>query len=279
MNKSTIEWTQWTSNPIYVTGKETGKRGWHCERVSPGCAHCYARTQNLQMLRGGTGLDFREESREALDFVLNENELREWAKPKYAGQRCFAFDMTDLFGEWVSDEWLAKIIDAFRAAPDVQFQILTKRPERMCQVFTTLAHNSEVLGMPFWPLPNVWLGVTVENQRWADERIPILLDTPATVRFVSAEPLLQKVELWKYMDPWKDLHKGTVYERTSIDWVVVGGESGSKHRDFDPAWAREIVDDGKDHGCAIFVKQLGGARPGNRLEDLPADLRVREFPA
>ena len=182
-----------------------------------------------------------------------------------------------------------------------------------------------------WPLPNVWLGVTVENQRWADERIPILLDTPAAVRFVSAEPLLGPVDLtninWtarllghakklrdsmasdnEHRDVAEEIvasieHDGhdhpallnaltgwrtdgedvisdfynDPYGRT-LNWVIVGGESGSKHRPFDPDWARSIVSQCKNAGVAAFVKQLGGFRPGNALEDLPEDLRVREFP-
>jgi protein gp37 len=115
-----------------------------------------------------------------------------------------------------------------------------------------------------WPLDNVWLGVTVENQYWAQKRIPALLRIPAAVRFVSAEPLLGPLNLREYSG--------------GLDWVIVGGESGPKHRRFDPDWARQIVADCRKAGVACFVKQLGGVRPGNRLDDLPEDLRVREWP-
>jgi protein gp37 len=332
MNKSPIEWTDWTSNPIFATSKE-GKRGWFCEKVSPGCAHCYAATLNSD--RGiitGTGHDFLPVNRDKVDFHLNERELLEWSKPRYAGQRCFAFDMTDVFGEWVSDEWLDKCFAAMALAPHVTFQILTKRPERMRAYVTARARDvvldGRVTPRPastatyvlwaaqnfcdsgfdykgeypsgntmLWPLPNIWLGVTVENQRWADERIPILMQTPAAVRFLSCEPMLGAIDLTRinlgkrdgqlgdfnqYLDAIHGRHcDGMGFERNlkkGLDWVIVGGESGPKHRPFDLAWARSIVAQCEDAGVACFVKQLGGARPGNRLEDLPEDLRVREFP-
>jgi protein gp37 len=144
----------------------------------------------------------------------------------------------------------------------------------------------------WWPeyLPNVWLGVTAENQRWADERIPILLDTPAEVRFVSVEPMLGPVDLtdirWPAARPrfpeTDDLSDARTVLRvvggTKLDWVIVGGESGPKHRPFKVEWGRSVVKQCAAAGVACFVKQLGGARPGNRLEDLPPDLQVREFP-
>ena len=293
MNPTKIEWTDYSSNPIYAT--VDGKRGWFCEKVSPGCAHCYSSTMNEG--RFGNGLEFLPSNRERVEFVLNDKELAEWQKPKYRGKRVFAFDMTDLFGEWVSDEWLDKCFTAMALASGVTFQILTKRPERMreylttgalCRRWVTVEGQAQKFlvesgRMPYeqavnvsvkLPLPNVWLGVTVENQRWADERIPILLDTPAAVRFVSAEPLLGPVDL---NAPWP----GTVHSRdfaAQLDWIIVGGESGPKHRPFNPDWARGVVSQCKDAGVACFVKQLGGLRPGNKLEDLPEDLRVREFP-
>jgi protein gp37 len=309
MNKSSIEWTTYTSNPIQAYAPDEWdsemQRGWFCEKVSPGCAHCYSSTLNERRGRGN-GLAFLPANRDKVTFRLNESELAEWSRkrrdgtPLYEG-RCFAFDMTDLFGEWVSDDWLDKIFAAMALAPNLQFQILTKRPERMREYVKALLHGDrnvtgacgeltgEVLGYSLGrmeaafgniydhkgePLPNVWLGVTVENQRWADHRIPILLDTPAAVRFLSCEPMLGAIDL-------DAIYPGTAHSTDfagQLDWVIVGGESGPKHRAFDPAWARSIVAQCSDAGVACFVKQLGGARPGNRLEDLPEDLRVREFP-
>lgn len=130
-------------------------------------------------------------------------------------------------------------------------------------------------GPRWWPnvLPNVWLGVSVENQRMFDQRVPLLLDTPAAVRFLSCEPLLGPIEL--HADMWPACSD----QPTDIHWVIVGGESGPKHRPFDPDWARSLRDECRAAGVPFFMKQLGGARPGSRLEDLPEDLRIREFPA
>jgi protein gp37 len=155
-----------------------------------------------------------------------------------------------------------------------------------------------------WPLPNVWLGVSVENQHFADERIPLLLQTPAAVRFISAEPLLGPVDLDQFVWPacivTREQHDadhggGMWCDERCLDWVIVGGESGHGARSFDLAWARSIVSQCRAAGVPVFVKQLG-ARPlfhdggGRTSEGLrhpkggdptewPEDLRVREFPA
>jgi protein gp37 len=147
-----------------------------------------------------------------------------------------------------------------------------------------------------WPLPNVWLGVSVENQHFADERIPLLLQTPAAVRFISAEPLLGPIELerggFALHRPVKS-PSGTRWP--GLDWVIVGGESGSKARPFDLAWARSIVAQCKAAGVPVFVKQLGSNptcehcgdaiavfgprnRKGGDINEFPQELRVREFP-
>src|SRR3990167_803419 len=272
MNPTKIEWCDYSSNPIYATA---GKCGWFCEKVSPGCAHCYASTMNEG--RFGNGLEFVPANRKLVEFHLNLKELMEWQKPKYAGKRVFAFDMTDLFGEWVSDEWLMDIFAAMERSP-LTFLILTKRPERMKEIVIRYQRaNLKLRGGEYgadgsWRgeygvLENLWLGVTVENQHWADARIPILLDTPAAVRFLSCEPMLGPM--------WLRLSQEMGWP---VDWVIVGGESGPRHRPFDSAWARSIVAQCKDAGVACFVKQLGGFHPGNKIEELPEDLRVREFP-
>ena len=151
-----------------------------------------------------------------------------------------------------------------------------------------------------WPLPNVWLGTSVENQRWADVRIPELLATPAAVRFLSCEPLLGPLDLRPWLtrvptsgDGWR-LTGGTALAIADIvlDWVIVGGESGPKARAFDLAWARSLVSQCRAAGVAVFVKQLGAkpycidgdligaklGRKGGIMDEWPADLRVREWP-
>jgi protein gp37 len=204
------------------------------------------------------------------------------------------------------------------------FQILTKRPQRMRDYLLTLTGSVErmddlemaavdlgdspcaagALEDRGWPLPNVWLGTSVENQHFADERIPVLFQTPAAVRFISAEPLLGPVNLDLGLNLGVKLADGTRWggSKPTLDWVIVGGESGSGARPFDLAWARSIVWQCKSAGAPVFVKQLGanpyhihvtdkdgrfigGAempgihdRKGGDPSEWPADLQVREFP-
>lgn len=277
MNKTSIEWTDYTSNPIRARNLETGKPGHFCEVVSPGCAHCYSSDWNEN--RYGTGLAFRPANRDKVEVYLHESEFAEWLKPKYVGSRVFVCDMTDLFGEWVSDQWLYRIFEAMGAASLVTFQVLTKRPER-AQKWIGGIHGKG------WPLPNVWLGVSVENERWCWDRVSDLIATPATIRFVSYEPALGPVSFrgmlgrhYLTVDKSEPGYGGMKMSFEGIDWLICGGESGLKRRPFNPDWARSARDQCKAAGAAFFMKQQGGRFPGNKLEELPPDLRVREFPA
>jgi protein gp37 len=170
------------------------------------------------------------------------------------------------------------------SAPQHTFQVLTKRPERMREYMLVGPGR-----LPRPPLPNVWLGVSIENRKWVG-RADVLRETPAAVRFISAEPLLgpllpkiagtedEPIAWWPDgrdtpCVPYDGL------DLLDIDWVIVGGESGPGHRPFDPEWARDLRDACGLLGVAFFVKQLGGARPGTALGDLPEDLRIRDFPA
>lgn len=181
------------------------------------------------------------------------------------------------------------------------FQILTKRPARMKAYIDSRtewrqgimdALNDPEWSMSYedpdlivaplgWPLPNVWLGVSVENQHWADERIPLLLQTPAAVRFISAEPMLGPVDLCPHL--LRGLRREPSCwlcgDQPRLDWIIVGGESGHARRPLDLAWARSIRDQCRAAGVAFFMKQLGGSKAGTALEDLPEDLRIREFPS
>ena len=304
-----IEWTDSTWNP--TTG---------CDRVSPGCAHCYALTLARRLKAMGQPRyqkDGGKASGLGFGLTMHEDSLSlplSWKKPR----RVFVNSMSDLFHEEVTVDFIDRVFAVMALTPQHTYQILTKRPERMREYMNTLmsghrnvalaarlmvdstetskecwSTSDEVLkalfrgpkGLTIEPLPNVWLGCTVENQHFADERIPILLDTPAAVRFVSVEPMLGPVDLCnlpsvsgigRYLDSLY-LSEGSDLP-ARLDWVIVGGESGPKHRPFDPDWARSIVAQCREARVAAFVKQLGGLRPGTRLEDLPEDLRVREFP-
>jgi protein gp37 len=152
--------------------------------------------------------------------------------------------MSDLFHEKIPLEFIQQVFDVMAQASRHTFQILTKRHERMLELANDL----------YWS-PNVWMGVSVENQCWADRRIPALLDVPAAVRFLSVEPLLKPVDLRAYLD--------------GIDWVIVGGESGPRARPIDPDWVRNIRDQCVAARVPFFFKQWGGrtSKSGGRILD------------
>ena len=291
MSPSKIEWTNETWNP--TTG---------CTKVSPGCAHCYAESLTKRYAGApGWPAEFKPwtPANAAENVVLHPDRLDaplRWKTPRMV----FVDSMSDLFHENIPDDYIDKIFAVMALTPPHTYQVLTKRPERMREYMAgvpnaRVAEAVMAFGAPYgvnWPLPNVWLGVTVENQRWADERIPILLSTPAAVHFLSCEPLLGPISLVRIgglQGPYDDWLRGEVREVImgeegvyarfkGLQWVIVGGESGPKHRPFNPDWARGIVEQCSNAEVACFVKQMGGARPGTKLEDLPEDLRVREFP-
>ncbi|MCA1572683.1 MAG: phage Gp37/Gp68 family protein [Chloroflexi bacterium] len=287
-----IEWTDVSWNPVHG-----------CSRVSTGCKNCYAETLSLR--HGQTKVPWTERNA-AENVMLKPHKLREplskagpWKQPC----RVFVNSMSDLFHEQIPDEYIARVWAVMAEASQHTFQVLTKRPERMRDVLRS-PQFWEMVGIEdFDPLPHIWLGVSIENRKWVG-RADVLRATPAAVRFISAEPLLGPLIYdTAYMEPgtgayvpcWVDTPESgygtigggdcrTVYptpelDLTGIDWLIVGGESGSGHRPFDPQWARGLRDACRDSGTAYFFKQMGGARPGTKLEDLPEDLRIREFPA
>jgi protein gp37 len=355
-NKTAIQWTDATWNP--TTG---------CTKVSPGCAHCYiARTPPFR-------IQGRKFVNGATDLQLHDYRLEQpfhWTKPR----RVFVNSLSDLFHVDVPETFLDRVFAVMALTQTHTYQVLTKRHQRMHE-YLSLPDRRERIGerifrdtggslaqrsaatkqaMKLWPSPNVWVGVSVENQHFADERIPLLLQTPAAVRFISAEPLLGPVDVSKFLtagdsdNPIRALHThgqtGTCLEHGSqlssgkghagmspqasgqrdqkaerpavrtIDWVIVGGESGPGARPFDVAWARAIVQQCKTSGVACFVKQLGSVplvaasrlrhhewgdgkfnwwqndqsglwrvklndKKGGDPAEWPAYLRVREFPA
>jgi protein gp37 len=207
-----------------------------CDKVSPGCAHCYAETF-AERFRGVPGHPYEQ----GFDLRLWPDRLPlplSWRKPK----RIFVNSMSDLFHPAVPDDFIAGVFAVMTEASWHQFQILTKRPERLAEMAT---------GLP-WP-QNVWMGVSIENNRWIG-RADALRQVPAAVRFISAEPLL---------GPLSDL------SLTGIDWVIAGGESGHIRRPPNGEWFREIRDRCQAEGVAFFFKQWGGKFPkaGGRLLD------------
>lgn len=225
-DKSGIEWTDATWNP--VTG---------CSKVSPGCAHCYAETLSL---RFGWSKRPWLPKYAAENVVLHPERLDQplrWRRPR----RVFVNSMSDLFHELVPDAFVHDVFDRMARADWHSYQILTKRPERMAAVVQ--AYYARHPGQA--PLFHVWLGTSIENDRWSG-RADALRATPAAVRFISAEPLL---------GPLSSL------DLKEIDWLIVGGESGAGARPMDPSWARDLRDDAVARGTAFFFKQWGGWTP------------------
>lgn len=224
---SKIEWTDSTWNPlraIYKHPLQGDKKGWHCEKVSSGCDICYSEKFNED--RFGTGLPFKPGHRKDVEIVLDDKMLLQplqWKKPR----RIFVCSMTDLFGAFHSDEWIDKVFAIMALCPQHTFQVLTKRSTRMRYYMTGLKRDEAITGptmeiiaearkimpshlynMTDWPLPNVHLGVSCEDQTRADERIPDLLNTPAAVRFVSAEPLLGPINFRKWTNACYECSEG-----------------------------------------------------------------------
>ena len=234
-----IEWTDETWNP--VTG---------CCKVSAGCKHCYAEREWPRMTRLVPAYAGRAFS----DVRCHEERLSQplrWKKPR----RIFVNSMSDLFHEDVPREFIWQVFEVMEKCPQHTFQILTKRAKRMRREVTN-AFDMLCVG---W-LPNVWIGVSVENQAAADERIPLLLDTPAAVRWISAEPLLGPVDL--LATPAGDILCRcagclSMTPDTRLDWVVVGGESGPNARPMHPAWARSLRDQCAAAGVPFLFKQWG----------------------
>lgn len=267
---SGIQWTTHTFNP------------WEgCQRVSPGCQHCYAEARNHRFAG--------EDASKVLwgpSAPRRRTSAANWKKPiawnkaaREAGRRdrVFCASLADVFESGVVlAQWRAELFDLIRRTPDLDWLLLTKRPENIEGMMPPYrAEDARTGAFEIWP--NVWLGTTVEDQRRADERIPVLLRMPAKVWFLSCEPLLERVVL-----PFASV----------VDWVIIGGESGPGARPFALEWARDLVRQCRASGAAPFVKQLG-ANPimepgpltvplqdshGGDWDEWPADLRIREFP-
>ena len=269
MNKTSIEWTHrpetggaaggFTWNPIRArridglpeSALADGSRtGTFCTHISPGCVNCYAEAIGK---RFGTGLAFNVPNLAKIEFFIDEKILEEPLRRKKPAT-IFAGDMFDLFHEAIPDDYILRVFSVISAGTHT-FQVLTKRAVHM----HNFMHKYErYIGV----LENCWLGVSVESQQYADERIPLLLQTPAAVRFLSVEPMLGPVKLdtWLY-DGYYELKHAP-----GIDWVICGGESGHGARPMHPDWARAIRDECVAAHRAFFFKQWGsGGRPSSRV--------------
>jgi protein gp37 len=227
--RSGIEWTDATWNP--VTG---------CTKVSPGCKHCYAETL-AERWRGVPGHPYEQ----GFDLRLWPDRLAHplhWKRPR----RIFVNSMSDLYHESVPDEFIDRVFDTMRRASRHQFQLLTKRTERMA---ADVARRNGSWGRLAEVCPHIWLGASVENRNYV-HRAGIVAGLPSAVRFLSCEPLLGPLEIRSLLGP--DL----------INWVIVGGESGPRARPMEPAWVESIRDQCREAEVAFFFKQWGGVRKG-----------------
>ncbi len=302
-----IEWADSTWNPLVG-----------CTKVSPGCDHCYAET----LVNRFAGRNKAFPNRFDVVTMRDERMLRlplsaDWRKPK----RIFVNSLSDLFHADVPDEFIARVFAVMVMSEHHTFQLLTKRHARMRSLLNSAEFGDfldraivDIGGSEYedflypWPLPNVWPGVSVEDQHWADIRIPALLDTPAAVRWISAEPLLGPVDLRHWLTCTRCggrhifgscshlmgsalLAVRTSNSRTSpapgLDWVVVGGESGTGARPMHPQWARDLRDQCAAAGVPFLFKQAGSVlarewgcsdRKGGDAAEWPLPL-PREYPA
>ena len=339
---TSIEWTDATWNP--VTG---------CQKISPGCKNCYAEGIAERFFAKQYPANADGSLRKFTDVRVHADRLGEplhWKKPR----RVFVNSMSDLFHEAVPDIFILQVLAVIAATPHHTYQVLTKRPERMQKFFAQFKnreHAAELIGFGCeeggdipdewlldedfechvsnsvggslgdygvgWPMKNLWLGVSVESQKYADERIPLLLQTPAAIRFLSVEPLLENVRPRLYSPIHAD---GEDFPpKPVIDWVICGGESGPGARPFNLAWAESLRWQCKAANVAFFMKQVGSRpfvgelaricslcsgqtaptfdceecngtgviertirlrdRKGGDMDEWPENLRVREFPA
>jgi len=281
---------------VQIVEKMAGRVGQHCEHVSAGCEHCYAETNNHRCLpANGTGLPYDRRSRDLVEAFVDEKVLLQplrWKSPR----KIFVENQSDIFGEWVTDEMRDRVFAVMALCPQHTFQVLTKRPQGMLEYLSgerwhrnvqasiyseihdrghkwdqklldvvNKRANQSAHNLDFYkPLSNVWLGVSVENQAAADERVPLLLDTPAAKRFVSCEPLLGPIDL-SAMEIALDYE-----EEVWLDWVICGGESGAGARPMHPDWARGLRDACVSAYVPFFFKQWGEftseQRPGVEVE-------------
>jgi protein gp37 len=294
MTRTSIEWVRnpgegsqgFTVNPIRFRNKQTGKVGHYCEKLSPGCKNCYAsRMQKGPYL---SGLEFTAENKSRGELFFDENVLQQVLRRRKPSTFFWA-DCTDLFGDWVPDEWIDRCAATCALTPHHRHLWLTKRAKRMREYFGHSDYRPVMVGaaskslsaltftlpsedvfdarriawgqswkINAWPLPNLGLGVSAEDQERADERIPDLLQTPAAMRFVSEEPLLGPIShRWAKWEPLKIGFNGQFDGLRGIHWVICGGESGPGARPMHPDWPRGLRDQCQAAGVPFFFKQWG----------------------
>ena len=305
MNKTSIEWTHrpetrgvaggMTWNPIRArikgvahdsAGRDangTKVIGTFCTKYSPGCAHCYAELINK---RFGNGLEFTVPNLEKVEFFVDERILQEPLKQKKP-YTIFVGDMFDLFHEAIGDAEISYVFATMKDSPQHTFQLLTKRAARMQQFINHWGAAER----------NIWLGVSVEDQQRHDQRVPLLQDTPAAVRFLSVEPQLEDIRLAIDTPEVGEISTLRGFDGCDppipgINWVICGGESGPSARPFNLAWAESLLLQCSAANVPFFMKQVGSNpephkwryqlgprdRKGGDMREWPPHLQVRDFP-
>lgn len=269
-DNSAIQWTETTWNP--TTG---------CDRISPGCDHCYALVMAKRLKAMGQEKYQNDgdprTSGPGFGLAVHPDTLDtplDWRKPRLV----FVNSMSDLFHARVPEPFIGGVWNTMALTRRHTYQILTKRSPRMRRVLTKWEdagcywRKNDLIwcGPVPWPLANVWLGASIEEDEYA-RRADDLRETPAAIRFLSLEPLIGPLPSLSF---------------EGIDWTIIGGESGKDARPLDLGWVRDLMDRARDAGSAVFVKQLGaiwgrehGADShGGDWSFWPDDLRIREFP-
>ncbi len=255
-DKTGIEWTDATWNP--TTG---------CDKVSPGCDNCYAMTLAPRLKAMGSPRYQNDgdpaTSGPGFGFTMHPDALTQplrWSRSR----KVFVNSMSDLFHSDITIEFLADVFAVMVRAHWHTFQVLTKRPGRMRSILSSPIWSEALVNSAHWdtdldpetPAPNVWLGTSVEDQKRAEQRVPVLRDTPAAVRFLSMEPLLGPVTFrWAKWHPM--VNSNHLDGLRGLDWVIVGGESGRGARPMHADWARTLRDECVEAGAAFHFKQWG----------------------
>ncbi len=300
---SLIEWLQRpgtkpaTWNPIRAYDKVSGKRGWFCIHAGEGCRYCWAEALNVRGGdTGGNGHAYIAQNLDKVRIELHEPTLLQplkWRTPR----TIFVCSTNDLFGHWVKEEWLNQIFAVASLCRGHTFIVVTKRPPLMRSFLSAPGRAHKIDGAAWsilgtrvgskvkhggdWraslPLPNVWGLISVSTQPDADRDIPTLLSTPLAVRGISAEPLLGPIDLTEIKTRTPEGHAWMLDALTpdvaiedgavSLDWVIVGGESGKSARPMHPDWARKIIADCDAAGVAKFFKQWGRWLPMDQADD------------
>ena len=260
MKNSKIQWCHHTFNPWIG-----------CTKISSGCQHCYAESLELRWGKDlwGPGKERQRTSKANWQQPLKWNREAEKTGERH---RVFCASLADAFDNAVPNEWRIELFSLIAECKHLDWLLLTKRPDVAAAFFDWYRTGFEtIFGAPY--APNVWLGVSVEDQKRADERIPILRSIPARIRFLSVEPMLGPITLFASESQY---HHS---DSPKLDWVIVGGESGPHARPMDITWATALQKQCQHAGIAFFMKQLGG-HPEKRgeLEEFPPQLQVRQFP-